>query len=156
VTPARQQQETVMNVGHICSRHVDSARGDETAQAAAARMLQRNVGSLVVLDAQGRPQGIVTDRDLTVQVVARGRAAGDTWVSEIMTRQPLTVGEEQPIEFALGVMRQSKCRRLPVVDQDRKVIGVVSLDDVLRHLVTEFGLVEGLLQGALPAATTPA
>ena len=141
-----------MSVGRICVREVDVADPDESVQAAARRMLERQVGSLVVCNEFRQPVGILTDRDLAVRIVAEGRDPGSTPISEVMTRDPHCVREETPIENALGVMRERPCRRLPVLGTDSSLIGMVSLDDVLALLAEEFRDVSTLLAREDPSS----
>lgn len=141
-----------MTIGKICQREVDLAGRDETVQAAAQRMANRNVGSLLVLDADRRPIGIVTDRDLALRVVGQGRLAATTTVSEVMTPEPETVREDVPIERALARMRAASLRRLPVVDGEGRLAGVVTLDDVVELLAEEFGEIRRLLDQTSPRA----
>ncbi|MEM9588816.1 MAG: CBS domain-containing protein, partial [Planctomycetota bacterium] len=90
-----------MAVGRICTREVDVAAPDESAQVAAQRMKKRNVGSLVVLDQHQRPAGVITDRDLVLRVLATGLEPGTTSLSEVMTKLPDSVLETTPIESAI-------------------------------------------------------
>jgi len=126
-----------MTIGRICTREVHLAEADETVAAAAERMLTRNVGSLVVLDEDRRPVGILTDRDLVIRVVARRRDPEETLVRQAMTSHPSSVVESTPIEDALADMRRLGVRRLLVVGADRRLVGLVSIDDVLALLVEE-------------------
>src|SRR5437870_2254209 len=105
-----------MSAGKICVREVDTAEVAESAQAAADRMNARNVGTLLVLNPLQQPLGIVTDRDLTVRVLAKGKDPYDTTVGDVMTLLPKTVREDTPIEEAISIMRSGPYRRLPVVD----------------------------------------
>ena len=141
-----------MSVGRICQREVDFADPTESAFRAAERMHQRTVGALVVLDADRRPIGIVTDRDLTVRVLAGCRDASTTTVAEVMTRCPQTVNEETSIEDALSRMRSGAFRRIPVVDREGRLVGLVTLDDVLMLLCEEFSTIGTLLQRETPVA----
>ena len=75
----------MLNVGKICSRDVDLAEADESVCQAAKRMLSRRVGTLVVVDAERRPKGIVTDRDLTLRVLATNKDPDTAWISEVFT-----------------------------------------------------------------------
>lgn len=134
-----------MSVGKICCREVDLAEANEMVRAAAGRMAAREVGTLVIVDAARRPVGILTDRDVVVRVVGRGRDPGLVPVGEVMTRDPATVGEDAPIEQALERMRTRGVRRLPVVTSDGVLAGILSLDDVLELLVEEFGSMGGIL-----------
>lgn len=134
-----------MSAGRLCVREVDVACCDETVQAAAARMHARLVGTLVVVDDGRRPVGIVTDRDLAVRVVAAALDPVQTTVEQVMSVPPRTVGVDTPIEQALSLMRSGPFRRVPVVDADGRLEGLLSLDDVLDLLCEEFGTIRGLL-----------
>lgn len=135
-----------MSVGRLCIREVDLADPDEAVQRAARRMLDRNVGCLVVLGSAGEPLGILTDRDVALRVVAEGRDGGATKVAEVMTPAPDAIHEDLPLEMALSHMRAGPFRRLPVVDNDGKLIGLISLDDILDLLAEEFREVGCLLR----------
>lgn len=130
-----------MSVGNICSREVDTVEPSESVQTAAQRMHARKVGALVVVDADGKPIGMVTDRDLAMRVVAVGCDPSQTMVSEVMTRHPATASVDQAIEDALRTMRSSQCRRIPVVDESNKLVGLLSLDDILELLSEEFQII---------------
>jgi CBS domain-containing protein len=136
-----------MSVGRICSREIDIAEANETARDAARRMLQRGVGTLVVLNDDRQPAGLVTDRDLVVRVLAPARDPETTRVSDIMTADPKVLREDSPIEGALGLMRAGSFRRVPIVDAAGRLVGILTLDDVLSLLAEEFGHIGGLLEG---------
>jgi CBS domain-containing protein len=140
-----------MSIGRICQRVVDLADPDETIVAAARRMNEKRVGTLVVLDEGKRPVGILTDRDLAMRVVAAGRHPEDTQVSDVMTAHPRTVSEGTPIEDALSVMRSLGIRRLLVTGQDEQLAGIVSLDDVLSLIMEEFRSMHGILEKSSPS-----
>jgi CBS domain-containing protein len=139
-----------MSVGRICVREVDVAEEHEPIQAAAQRMHARNVGTLVVINEAQKPIGILTDRDLVVKALARGLDPFEGIVSEAMTPCPVTVSEETPIEDTLRIMRISACRRVPVVDREGKLLGLVSLDDILSLLAEEFREIGELLNKESP------
>ena len=134
-----------MSTGRICKRRVDLAEAGETARVAAERMRQRGVGTLVVTDREKRPVGILTDRDLALRVLAAGRDGGATLVREMMTPDPKVATEETPIEDALARMKSGAFRRLPVVDGAGRLVGIVTLDDVLVLLSEEFAAIGTLL-----------
>ena len=147
-----------MSVGRICIREVDTAEVTESVQAAADRMHARNVGTLVVLDALQKPLGILTDRDLALRVVAKGRDPFTTTVGDVMTMSPRSVLETTPIEEAVSLMRRGPYRRLPVVDHADKLVGLLSIDDILDLLAEEFREIGALLKAERPdilAATGP-
>ena len=141
-----------MTVGRICQREVDVTELHETTQVAAQRMLQRQVGTLVVIDAQRHPIGILTDRDLAMKIVAHARDATETVVQEVMTPNPRVATEHTPIEEALVMMRAAAVRRLPVVDDERRLCGIVSLDDVLGLIGEEFQHIVRLVEREGPRA----
>jgi len=135
-----------MTVGRICTREVDVADPQESVKTAAERMSERNVGSLVVQNPAGEPIGMLTDRDIVVRLVA-GRMFDlkRTRVEDVMTVSPKVVSEKTSIEDALAVMRSGGFRRLPVVGREGKLLGIVSLDDVMELLANEIADVGKLL-----------
>jgi CBS domain-containing protein len=141
-----------MTVGRICQRDVDLAGADESVWQAAERMHQRTVGTLVVLDEAKKPIGMVTDRDLAIQVIAERRDPYTTSVGEVMTKTLKTVSENDSIEAALSLMRSGAFRRLPVVDANGTLVGIVTFDDILMLLAEEFGQIGQLLERQTPRA----
>lgn len=139
-----------MTVGRLCTREVFFARPEETVEEAAGRMLDNNVGSLVIIDEETRPVGILTDRDLAVRVVARDLVAQKTRVEDVMTRQPETVPETLSLEVALERMKGGRRRRLIVVDEEGRLEGILTLDDMLALLVEEFESIGALLKRQRP------
>jgi len=142
-----------MSVGRICTRYVDLADPEETVQAAARRMLERKVGTLVILDQAKRPVGLLTDRDLVLRVLAQGQDPRQTSVGAVMTKEPKTVTEGTPIEQALVLMRSGAFRRLPVVSGDGTLVGLISLDDILSLLAEELREVGTLVEREMPSGT---
>lgn len=141
-----------MTAGRICTREVDLVDQNESVQVAAERMNSRNVGTLIVLDEESHPIGMLTDRDLALRVVGKGRDAIETTVWDIMTRFPYNISEDTSIEAALTKMRSGGFRRLPVVDREGKLLGVLTLDDILELLCEEFTEIGKLIQKESPAS----
>jgi CBS domain-containing protein len=144
-------KEAAMFARDICARNVDTATRDESVQVAAERMHTRNVGTLVVVNDRDEPIGMITDRDLALRVVGAGRDPFCTLVGQAMTEHPATLGEEATLETAIAAMCAEPCRRLPLVDADGKLVGLLSLDDVLRLLVSDFTQISNLLRRESPA-----
>jgi len=132
-----------MAVLQICRREVDLVDTDESAWAAAERMVQRGAGSLVVVNQQRRPIGIVTDRDLVVKVMAAEKFARTTRVRDIMTSPVIMVLESDSVSRAYEVTRASGIRHLPVVDPVGRLVGILSLDEILSHLTRDPASVYG-------------
>ncbi|MBI4583729.1 MAG: CBS domain-containing protein [Planctomycetes bacterium] len=141
-----------MAAGRICQRQVDLAEAEESVQVAAQRMRQRMVGTLVIVNQDKEPIGILTDRDLVIRVLAEGKDTGETRVGEVMTAPVRTVFEHTPIEIALSTMRSGAMRRLPVVNKDGKLVGILSLDDIMLFLAEEQAQIGSLLEEESPRA----
>jgi len=142
-----------VSAGAFCTREVDLAEADEPVHRVAERMRQRSVGTLVVLDAARTPIGILTDRDLVTRVLAERRDPLETRVRDVMTRRPRTISEGASIGTALATMRSGAFRRLPVVDAQKRLVGLLALDDVLRLLAEEMQDVGTLLERETPTAS---
>lgn len=119
-----------MRVGSFCNRDPVTITRDAEIREAARRMRTHHVGALVVAE-EGRPVGIVTDRDLVVEVLAQEVPDDTLTVGDVMTREVGTVGEREGLSEALVRMGELGVRRLPVVDDEGCLIGLVSLDDIL-------------------------
>lgn len=125
-----------MSTGKICNRSVVVISPDDSVREAARRMAEYNVGTLVVQDAY-EIVGILSDRDIAIRCVGKGLDPDADTVSSIMTSPVRSIQESTPIEDALSAMAASGVRRLPVVDEDDRVVGILALDDVLELLGEE-------------------
>jgi len=129
-----------MAIGEICNREVVYAARDTTVQAAAKLMRHYHVGSLVVIDEFGGkriPVGIVTDRDIVVEVDATELDPKVMTIGDIMTSQLATVPESEGLLETMEVMRAKGVRRLPVVGGEGQLVGIVTIDDLLEILAEE-------------------
>ena len=138
-----------MTAGDICTRNVVVAAKTEMVVDAAQRMRTTHVGAVVVVESKdGRhvPIGIVTDRDIVVSVVA-----GDPdhlnfmLIGDMMTTDLVLARADDSIESAVRLMQQHGVRRLPLVDAEGGLVGVLTMDDVLKYLVGEQSLLIGLM-----------
>jgi CBS domain-containing protein len=137
-----------MNIEDICNRVVVSIGADEPVQRAAELMRQHHVGSLVVTagaDGGLEPVGVVTDRDIVVEVVAEGVDPATLTIGDIMSEEPLIASEEDDVDEVLEDMRKEGVRRIPVVDRDGALVGVFALDDLLQMMATQMDLVAGIV-----------
>ncbi|MFN0058474.1 MAG: CBS domain-containing protein [Planctomycetota bacterium] len=135
-----------MTVETLCTKNVDVARVDEPVWVAAERMVQRTVGTLVVVNGDQQPLGILTDRDIVVRVVAARRDPRMVQVGEIMTPNPRMVRTDSRTDAALEIMREGGHRRVIVVDERGVLFGLLSLDDVLMKMASSFRVIYDLLQ----------
>ena len=109
--------------------------GDSVVEAAKL-MRGEDTGIAPVLDGN-RLVGVVTDRDIAIQVVANGRDPSTTNVDEIASRELVTVDPQQDLDEALRLMAQHQVRRLPVVEEDGTLVGIVAQADVAKHIEPE-------------------
>jgi predicted transcriptional regulator len=129
-----------MAVGEICNRDVVIAEKALSVVEAAQLMRKHHVGDLVVVEDKGgqkHPVGIVTDRDIVVEVVAAGVNPDALKVGDIMGPEVATVRESEGLFEALRYMRDKGVRRMPVVDSTGVLIGILTLDDLLSLLAEE-------------------
>jgi len=129
-----------MAVGEICNRDVVIAEKSLSVVAAAQLMRTHHVGDLVVVEEKnGRkhPAGIVTDRDIVVEVVAAGVNPESLKVGDIMGPEVATVRESEGLFEALRYMRDKGVRRMPVVDREGGLVGILTMDDLLSLLAEE-------------------
>ncbi len=126
-----------MSVLELCSKHVVYIDHEAGITEVAQMMREEHVGCVVVVDGAGRPIGMLTDRDLVVEVLAAEVPLENLSVRDIMSEQPLTVLEGEDIKPALNAMRAAGVRRAPVVDKEGLLSGLLSIDDVLVELSSE-------------------
>lgn len=125
-----------MKLSSIFTRGVITAPPSATLGTVATLMFQHNVGA-VVIEVDLRPVGILTDRDLA-EALGFNRHTTDTPVQKAMTRHVLAISESTDLFTATQYMRERHVRRLPVVDANDRLVGIVTLDDLLGVLGREF------------------
>ena len=118
-----------MNVGELCSRPAVVCEGADEIGRVAHLMLEHDVGSVVVVDPDLRPVGMVTDRDLSLRSLTHGLGP-QAPVSRVMSPVAVTVAEWVDTWDAARQMGERGCRRLPVIDDQGRVVGVISADDL--------------------------
>jgi CBS domain-containing protein len=121
-----------MRVLDVMTRGVLSCRSEESLATAAQIMWDQDCGCVPVVGADGQVIGMLTDRDACMSALHQGRPLHEILVANAMSREPVTCGPADAIEDALALMRRARVRRLPVVDQARRPIGILSLHDVAR------------------------
>lgn len=130
-----------VNAGDTCTRIVSVAYPELSVEEAARTMCEQHVGSLVVVQeivpAERQVVGMVTDRDLVTGVIAAQRDPQGLCVSDVMSRSVVTAREEDSLLDVLSSMRRRAVRRVPVVGPQDRLIGIVTIDDVLRLLAEE-------------------
>jgi CBS domain-containing protein len=118
----------------IMSPEAHWVEADVSVADAARRLREQGVGALPICDGNGHLQGVVTDRDITVNVVADGLDPSQMVVGELAGRgEVVTIGADDPVEEAIRTMKDHDVRRLPVIDGDQ-FVGMVSQADIARDL----------------------
>jgi CBS domain-containing protein len=141
-----------MKVLDFCSRKVVTEEPTASLRSASLAMRNAHVGALVVVESKGgvrRPIGILTDRDIVIALVAvPGARLESTLVGDAMTSQLAVARADEGVFEAVATMRDRAVRRLPVVDVDGGLVGIVTLDDLLVVISTELAnLAEALRWG---------
>jgi CBS domain-containing protein len=145
-----------MDVREVCKSVVVFAYKGMALNEAARLMREHHVGSLVVVeerDAGKSPIGMLTDRDIAIAVVARDLDPRTLAVSEVMTTEVVSVRDDDSVLDALALMRRRGVRRVPVVTRAGLLVGIVTLDDLLRIVVAQLDDLVGAISGELAAET---
>jgi CBS domain-containing protein len=124
-----------MNVGEIMTADVQTCAADEGSNVPAGIMREYNCGIVPVVDAKGLVTGVITDRDICMAALSFGRPLRELTVEQAMTEDVLTCRSCDTIEVAERTMRAGHVRRLPVVTDDGRLEGIVSLDDIALAVV---------------------
>ena len=134
-----------MRIGDIMTRDVEFVDAGMAVAEVAATMGDLSVGALPVGSA-GDLQGIVTDRDILFRVVAKGLDSNAVTAGEAMTTTVFSCRQEDTVTTALDLMGARNIRRLPVLDGDGRVIGLVTLSDLSRVMLLSSGVIERAVQ----------
>jgi len=136
-----------MRMSSIMNKKVVALRPEDKVAKAAKFMREKGVGCILVLDDEKRPLGILTDRDIVVSVLARGLDPKATRLKEVMTPNVVVAKEDEILLRAARAMAEARIRRLPIVDGEGRVVGIVSVDDILVVLITELSNVCSAIVG---------
>lgn len=135
-----------MLVEAITQRDVATVERDHTVLRAARVMKEQNVGAVVVVDEKHRPIGILTDRDIAVRIVAADESA-ERPVDLVMSHPVFAVSENALVFDTLRLMAKHHIHRVPVVDADKRLVGIVNISDAMLLLTTEQANVAEVLGG---------
>ena len=124
-----------MKVSEVMTSNVQTVQPDQTAQQAATFMLSADAGSIPVTEGE-RLVGMITDRDIAVRGIAKGDGP-DTPVRELMSNDIICAREDDDVDDVATKMSEAQVRRLPVIDDDNRLCGIVSLGDLARETSDE-------------------
>lgn len=131
-----------MLLSEICTPDVVYCGADSTALAAARLMRERHVGDVVVVDEPNgdqTPIGVVTDRDIVVEVIAKEQDPAKVTVREIMRTPVVVAHATEEVSEAVERMKAHGVRRIPVMGESQRLVGILCLDDLLKQIVTDAG-----------------
>jgi CBS domain-containing protein len=142
-----------MQIREIMTREVDVIPPNASVRDAAAKMKELDVGAIPVCDGQ-KLKGLLTDRDITVRAVAEGRNPSEVQVAEIMSGEIAYCFEDETLEQAANLMESKQIRRLPILDRNKQLAGIISLGDI--SVRTEGSRQKDLAAEALEEISEPA
>ncbi len=118
------------------NKPIASVSPEQTVLRALEIMAQYDVGALLVLDGK-KLAGVFSERDYARKVILQGKASKHTKVSEVMTGKVIYVTPETRIEECMAIMTEKHIRHLPILDSDKQVIGIVSIGDVVKEMISQ-------------------
>ncbi len=137
-----------MAIGEICKREVVTVTKETTVNEAALLMRQKHVGDVIVVkkvNGREKPIGIVTDRDVVVEVIATGLDPAVLTVGDIMVEHLAVLQENAGVYEAISHMGNHGVRRIPVTAKDGSLVGILTFDDLLELLALEMGALANLM-----------
>jgi CBS domain-containing protein len=123
-------REVSMKVEQIMNRNVKVCHPEDSLSNAAQMMWEEPCGAVPVVDEQSRPIGFLTDRDICMAAYTQGKPLEVLRVETAMARKVVSCNAEDDLRTAAGLMRQNRTRRLPVINRDGTLVGLLSLDDL--------------------------
>ncbi|TWV98926.1 CBS domain-containing protein [Chitinophaga pinensis] len=138
---------TVRDILRVKGHAVYSVQPDDTVFDALSVLVDKNVGALVVLGDNDKVLGIFSERDYARRVILKGRASKETLIREIMTEHPFTVTEEDSIQDCMVKMTDKHIRHLPVTDDQLRLVGMISIGDVVKYVIDEQRYIIDNLEG---------
>ena len=120
-----------MTCQDLMKSEMETFREGDAVSDIALRMRDMNIGFAPICDPEGHPMGVLTDRDIAIRVCAEDRRAAETRAGQVMTREVITCRDTDPVEIAEELMARHRKSRMLVVDEDGRLVGVISLSDVV-------------------------
>ncbi len=144
-----------MKIGEIMSKEVEVVSPDTLIHEVAKRMQHSDCGSVLVAE-NDRLIGVITDRDLALRCVARSHDPATTKAEDVMSKQILYCRDTDELEDVAKNMTENKVRRMPVLDKDKRLVGIISLGDMAAHSTDEHYLICGKALGKICAIPSEA
>ena len=109
---------------------------DQSVRQALILMSEKNIGAIIIVDNNDFPIGIFSERDYARKVILKGKSSKDTLLDEVMTKELITITRDYKIDQCMEIMSEKKIRHLPILE-DKKILGVISIGDVLKIMIKE-------------------
>ena len=117
-------------------RQIWTISKDQSVMQALILMSEKNIGAIIIVDNNGFPIGIFSERDYARKIILKGKSSKDTLLEEVMTKELITVTRDYKIDQCMKIMIEKRIRHLPVLE-NKKIIGIISIGDVLKIMIKE-------------------
>ena len=118
------------------NRQIWTISKDQSVRQALVLMSEKNIGAIIIVDNNNFPIGIFSERDYARKIILKGKSSRDTLLDEVMTKELITVTKDYKIDQCMEIMIEKKIRHLPVLE-DKKIIGIISIGDLLKIMIKE-------------------
>ena len=118
------------------NRQIWTISKDQSVMQALILMSEKNIGAIIIVDKKDFPIGIFSERDYARKIILKGKSSKDTLLHEVMTKELITVTKDYKIDQCMEIMNEKRIRHLPVLE-NRKIIGIISIRDVLKIMIKE-------------------
>ena len=118
------------------NRQIWTISKDQSVRQALILMSEKNIGAIIIVDNNDFPIGIFSERDYARKIVLKGKSSQDTLLDEVMTKELITVTRDYKIDQCMEIMNEKRIRHLPVLE-NKKIVGIISIGDVLKIMIKE-------------------
>ncbi len=118
------------------NRQIYTISKDQSVRQALILMSEKNIGAIIIVDNNDFPIGIFSERDYARKIILKGKSSKDTLLDEVMTKELITITRDYKIDQCMEIMSEKKIRHLPILE-DKKILGVISIGDVLKIMIKE-------------------
>ena len=118
------------------NRQIWTISKDQSVRQALTLMSEKNIGAIIIVDSNDFPIGIFSERDYARKIVLKGKSSKDTLLDEVMTKELITITKDNKIDQCMEIMTEKKIRHLPILEE-KKVVGIISIGDVLKIMIKE-------------------
>ena len=117
-------------------RQIWTISKDQSVMQALILMSEKNIGAIIIVDNNDFPIGIFSERDYARKIILKGKSSKDTLLDEVMTKELITVTRDYKIDQCMEIMNEKRIRHLPVLE-NKKIVGIISIGDVLKIMIKE-------------------